>query len=173
MYLESANQLWQTIASIAEDEGLKLYDLERINANRLNITIDRLKGVAPSVEGEAVSGVTSEDCSRLCRRLMVFFQAEGPAHGLTSEPDLEVSSPGINRILRLPEHFLEAIGSRVKVVTRSEKNGPAGAAELPGYVIGELKSADTDGLLVIDEVSKNEYSLRLGDIKRANVEYHF
>lgn len=146
-FVEPHELLWTEVVGIADAEGLSLYDLERgggglrvfVEANKKaedksedaaeNITSD------PDVACEGQAGVTSGDCSRLCRRLMFFFSVEGARLGVGSEPSIEVSSPGINRRLRLPWHFRSALGKEVKVTGLAETSNTgvaSGAAALTG-----------------------------------------
>lgn len=131
-FVATHEELWREIASIAAEQGLVLYDAERINRDGLRIFVDRklstideaetAEGLREGEQGETVPRemVTSQDCYSLCRRLGVYFAVEGRRFGLPDDdPELEVSSPGINRHLRLPQHFVEAVGRRIKVVFAS------------------------------------------------------
>ncbi|MCC6954976.1 MAG: hypothetical protein IT290_12735 [Deltaproteobacteria bacterium] len=181
-FVEIENRLWKEIASIASDEGLMLYDLERVGGSILRVTADRPRGVeriaanGDVTEGEEPStlrpGITSGECTRLCRRLMVYFLAEGPNFGLITEPEIEVSSPGINRTLRLKDHFVGAIGERVKVISREVRD--ATGKEVPSrFYVGELREVSDDQIALHDEQSRSDVQVPLGSIKRANVEYQF
>ena len=81
---------------------------------------------------------------------------------------LEVSSPGVNRRLRLPQHFPGAVGERVRVKFRSEGN-------VYRVVTGVLFAVDGDVLFVNDEQSKQKEPIRvsLSDIKEARVDFKF
>ncbi len=171
MFVDTSNPLWTTLSSIAEDEGLKLYDAE-LSGPTLRIYIDK----APAANSEAESSetpterVNSGDCSRFCRRLMIFFAAEGAKFGVGTEPEIEVSSPGVNRGLRLPLHYAEAVGKRVRIV-----GTPASAesVEKSGAVIGELKSSLEDSVTLIEEKTNKEFVFPLRSIKRAHVDFKF
>ena len=163
-YLEQKDALWQAISSIAHDEDLLLYDVEKMGPAGLRVTIDK-HSEEPRGE-QPREGVRSEDCTKLCRRLMVYFAVEGPNFGLSLEPQIEVASPGVNRELRLPEHFLGALGERVKVV-------PNAAQASEGPVVGLLQSFDDDGVKVIDEKTNEERVMPLSNIKRARVDFQF
>ncbi len=62
-------------------------------------------------------GVSLQDCTRVSKHLSVFMDSEeGKRLGLSTEQwNLEVSSPGINRVLKRPEHFDNAVGERLSV----------------------------------------------------------
>lgn len=184
MFIERETEIWKQLAEVVSDEGFLIYDLERIGASGLRVTI---AANTSSTTDSAISedttlasqgSVTSLDCSRVCKRLLVFLAVEGPALGLKSEPQLEVSSPGVNRNLRSAEHFEGAVGERVKVVcvrsgedNRSEqataKNGS------PKEVLGVLENFVGERLSIRDELSKELVDLDLSNIKKARVDFHF
>lgn len=127
-----------------------------------------------AVDERSARGVTSGDCSRLCRRLMVVFRAEGRRYGVGEEPEIDVSSPGINRELRLPQHFAGAVGERVKIVFSEE----ALSGHRSPVLFGTLRTfnpetADGGEIVVEDEQSGELVSLSCHDVKRANVDYKF
>jgi ribosome maturation factor RimP len=167
-FVEKNDPLWVTLQEIVSDEGLLLYDIERFGSGQVRVFVTK----EGSVEGAATSdqaqgGVTSGDCSRVCRRLMVFFAAKGPDFGLVTEPELDVSSPGINRVLRLPEHFQGVIGERVKVISRP------GAGDSGRSVVGVVCSFDGTTVRLKEEGSGVEVAFPLGEVKRASVEFSF
>ena len=110
-FVEEDSALWKAVAGIVEDEGLEIYDLEYSPGGKLRVFIEGQADLAEAGQG----GVKSDDCSRILRRLLVFFSVEGPRLGLREEPQIEVSSPGVNRRLRLQRHFIAACGERVKM----------------------------------------------------------
>ena len=163
-YLLKSETLWSETAAIAEDEGLRLYDIERYGAGALRIYVETL---APDQK------TSSKDCTKLCRRLMSFFLVEGARLGVGTEPELEVSSPGVNRHLRLPEHFKSAVGERVKVGVRGELKEDTGEAIKVGGLLGRLESATDEEVLVSDERTKRNWQVPFEQIARANVEFKF
>ena len=58
------------------------------------------------------TGVTSEDCVVVARALQAWFPTAAPQETVES---LEVSSPGIERPIRWPEHWRRYVGSRVRI----------------------------------------------------------
>ena len=117
-------------------------------------------------------GVTSRDCSRLVRHLVVFFSAQGREYGLANEPEIEVSSPGINRHLRLESHFAEAVGERVRILVRHADND-ANDSALPGSITGSLQQFADQELIVIDELTKDERRLPFAQVKKARIDFEF
>lgn len=171
-YLTPDHPLWREVASIAQDEGLELYDLERSGGGSLRVYVD--KPLQSGVGAENAGHVTSEDTTKLCRRLMVFFLAEGEGFGLGTEPNLEVSSPGVNRSLRLREHFLRSIGERVRVTFAGASALTAVENPVAGSVaVGTLQGVDGDVATILDESAKAPLCFELGQVKRANVDFKF
>lgn len=163
-FLDEDNTLWQALKGIAADEGLSVYDIERVADNSLRIFVEkaeRFSGQESNLENHRAR-VSSEDCARLCRRLMLYFQVQGASFGL-SEPEIEVSSPGINRRLRLNWHFLFAKGERVKIVSKQENP----------VRIGILELVDDNSLTVSDEKTLAKTKISFPEIKSANVEFKF
>ena len=120
------------IGPLVEAAGLELVDVafER-EANRrvLRVTIDR--------EGGVDLDTIAEMSERISRRLDVEGFSSGPYA-------LEVSSPGIERPLRRPEHFRRAVGRRVRVKTIAPLEGARNH-------VGELLGADDEAILVATE----------------------
>jgi len=103
--------------------GFELVDVEHRDG-LLRVTVDRPGGVdldAVDAASRLVSAVLDE------------------ADPLPSPYTLEVSSPGIERALRTPQHFIRFVGSTVSLRTRVE-----GAFR----TIGTLESADESGIVV-------------------------
>ena len=73
---------------------------------------------------------------------------------------LEISSPGIDRPLRTPEHFERFAGERVQVVCQSPVNG---RSRWSGTLLGYR-----EGCVLVD-VDGEEVALELANVKRANV----
>lgn len=170
-FVEKNDPLWVTLQEIVVDEGLLLYDIERFGSGQVRVFVTKEGSADPSGEvatsDQAQGGVTSGDCSRVCRRLMVFLAAKGPDFGLTTEPELDVSSPGINRVLRLPEHFQGVIGERVKVISRP------GVGDGGRSVVGVVCSFDGTTVRLKEEGSGAEVAFPLAEVKRASVEFSF
>jgi ribosome maturation factor RimP len=65
-------------------------------------------------------GPNVDDLSRVSRQLGDLLDAQDTIDGAYN---LEVSSPGINRPLRKPEHFLRFVGKRIRIRTRDLIDG--------------------------------------------------
>ncbi len=102
-------------------------------------------------------GVGLDDCSKVSNQVSALLDVEDPIPG---HYVLEVSSPGLNRILRTAEHFRQFTGKRVKV--RMER-----AVDGRKRFIGQLLGLDEEQVLV--EMADQEYRLPIEDIKRARL----
>ena len=105
---------------------LYLYDVE-LAGRTLRVTVDRDGGV----DLDTLSDVTRAVSSAL--------DEHDPVPG--GRYTLEVSSPGVERPLRRPEHFEWAVGSRVTVKTRPDAEGER-------RVEGQLVDVDDGGVTV-------------------------
>ncbi len=109
---DMADQIRQLLDPILESLGLSLWDLELQKHGPkwlLRIFIDREE-----------SGVTLSDCESVSRDLSAALDVEDIIpHAYT----LEVSSPGLDRTLTTPGHFVRFTGSTIKVKTYQQING--------------------------------------------------
>lgn len=151
-FVDPDGPLWNFIKDIAEDESLTVYDISRPRNDLLRIFIDKVE--ADKLKG---SNITVDDCTNVCRRLMHAFAVEGSALGVGESPELEVSSPGLDRFLRLDSHFKSAVGSSAKVWIDNK------------VVTGNI-NAVTDSAIVFKENSKEEFDeYPFSQIKKAQL----
>ena len=106
--------LQQTIDDTVRSLGYELVELERSAGGLLRVTIDW-----PWVAGQVEQAVTVEDCERVTRQLQYVLEVEGVDY-----QRLEVSSPGIDRLLRHAQDFERFEGELVDLVLKA----PIGAA---------------------------------------------
>ena len=92
-------------------EGLGCAFVEAVWAGGglLRVTIDRAPSDGP---------VTVEDCERVTRQLQYVLEVEGVDY-----QRLEVSSPGLDRLIRKPEDFVRFAGQAVDVTLRAPFQG--------------------------------------------------
>jgi ribosome maturation factor RimP len=96
--------------------GYELVDVERALRGLLRVTIDRLPGkVYPSGEGEFI---TVDDCELVTRQLQYALEVDGVAY-----ERLEVSSPGLDRLLNTPAQLLRFVGQEVSVTLKQPFQG--------------------------------------------------
>lgn len=174
-FLAQTDELWIELARLARDEGLSLYDVERFGDNGLRVVLTRATAVSNSEEevetGNSNRGVTSQDCSRFCRKLVVHLSVEGPKFGLGAEPQLEVSSPGINRNLRLVQHFTEAVGERVKIVSESSNLAPDDKKSCS--VVGKLEQFADGVLTICEDETSEQIVIPVTEVRKARVDFRF
>jgi ribosome maturation factor RimP len=134
------------IRPVIEGSGLELVDVafRRESGRRvLRVVVDR--------EGGVDVDTIAELAEKVSRRLDVEGFAPGPYA-------LEVSSPGIERSLKLPRDFARRVGDNVKVKTTTPIEGRTN-------ITGELVSADDDGIAVA--AAGGELRVRYADIASA------
>jgi len=131
----------------------ELVDVEFAHDGRggvLRVFIDR-----PA--GDAAPGVTVEDCARVSYAISEVLEAQDPIKGRYT---LEVSSPGLDRVLRTRAHFERFAGARVSVELKLPQDGRR-------RFTGMLRSVG-DAAIVVD-VDGREYNLPLQRIQRARL----
>lgn len=148
-------QVWNLAEPVAREFGCEILDIEFAGAAQnqvLRIYLD-----CPDKPG----GVTLEDCQGVSRRLGDVLEAHEAVAGRYM---LEVSSPGVNRRLRLPEHFQRSLEEQVHIRLRRDR-------EDRRNFTGTLVEAD-DEQVVLD-CDGERTSFNYVEIDRANVEYQF
>jgi ribosome maturation factor RimP len=143
---KSLSEIRKIAEEVTAREGCFLYDLEMTgsgNGRVLRVTIEK------EVEG----GVTIEDCSKVSRGLNeVLDAAEDVVPG--GQYNLEVSSPGLERVLKEPRHYDRAIGQRISVKSFQpllEFNDHIQDLGKAKQITGRLLSFDDKGLKVAYE----------------------
>lgn len=145
----TSNDVERVAAPICAAAGLELVDVEFRSGNVV-ITLDRPGGV----DLDAL-GAFSRELSGAIDRAEV---------GPSGRYELEVSSPGLERRLRRPEHFQRFVGSDVAVKT---KPGVAGERRIEGRIV----AADERSVTVApagDASPDAARTLRYDDIERAH-----
>lgn len=90
---------------------------------------------APDDGTRAFDGIGVEDCEKVSRELSALLDVEDP---IEVAYQLEVSSPGADRILRTQAHYLRHVGQRVHVELLAPREGRR-------RYTGELTRADDEG----------------------------
>ncbi len=136
-----------TVASL----GLDLYDLEHAGGS-LRVLVDRRGGV----DFEAITAASRA----LSRALDV-------ADPIAEHYTLEVSSPGLERPLRRPEHFVAATGAAVAIKTKPGVEGER-------RIAGTLTAVDPDAATATIALDGGgERTVRLDDIERARTTFEW
>lgn len=137
-----------TVASF----GLELVDFDLSNrARMLRLFIDR-PGSQP---GDPLSGVTVEDCERVTRQLQRVLPVEGIEYDR-----LEVSSPGLDRVVKRPAEFARFVGLELEARLRLPRDG---RRRFTGRIAGcddTSVALDCDGIV---------HTFALADVERARL----
>lgn len=95
--------VWAYIEPTVKELGVMIYDIEYVKEGTswyLRIYIDK------------ENGISIEDCEKVSRAIDPLLDE---LNVIKSQYSLEVSSPGIERVLRRNEHFNKYIGEKVEV----------------------------------------------------------
>lgn len=136
-------------AVIAEEEGLKLFDLtlaRRKNVWDIRAVLDRLEGY-----------VTVGDCARVSRRLIARLELEDI---LAGDYKLEVSSPGLDRRLRDRADYERFKGQTAKLFLRG-----AAATEV---IVGRITEVNERSVKIARDEETGE--IPFDSIKKAVLE---
>lgn len=142
--LSLSDRVRQLVEPILAERGFDVFDVEH-KGNMVRVTVDREGGIDLDGLSDATRCV-SDEIDR---------------HDIL--PDrciLEVSSPGVERPLRTPEHFRRSVGTTVAVKT---KPGTEGDRRIEGVLL----AADDEGIVVADR------RLAYGDVERARTVFNW
>src|SRR5882724_7899634 len=129
--------------------GYELVDLE-YTSGRAHATV--------RIFIDGAEGVGLDDCAAVSREVSALLDVEDP---IPVAFTLEVSSPGFDRVLRTPEHFLRFMGSRVVVELRLPHDGRR-------RYTGTLKGASGQGISL--EVDRELIALSFAEIGKARLQ---
>ena len=123
---------------ICEREGYILYDIEFHDTKRiLTVFIDKKD-----------TGVDLSDCSNFSKGLNFLLDSEDP---ISTQYNLEVSSPGLERTLREDWHFKAQLGKKIKVVLTAKTDTVKELGKK--NFIGVLQKLDNENFYVMPEES--------------------
>lgn len=149
--MDTTSRVRDLVAPLIEEAGARLYDIEFVRGT-LRITVDSDGGV-----DMGTIGALTRDISRL-------LDETDPVAGSFT---LEVSSPGVERALRTPEHFERAVGQTVNIKTRSGVEGDR-------RVTGTLTMADESTITVQPDADASEArTLAYVDVERARTVFEW
>ena len=144
------DQLRELLAPVVAGLGYQLWELEylpRSGGGMLRLYID-------SADEQSAAGISLDDCERVSRGVSETLDAADPIPGHYT---LEVSSPGLDRVLRTPAHFARFVGDRVWMELKVARDG---RRRYTGQLMasdGEAVELNVDGAIVrvpIDEISR-------------------
>lgn len=148
----TVTRVWEIAAPLVADEGMEILEVEFRHEGRGHGRVLRLY-----VDKEG--GPSLDDLSRVSRQLSDLLDV----HEVLDGPyTLEVSSPGINRLLKTPAHFVRFVGKRIRVRTRDMVEGRRS-------FLGLLKEVRENSIVVVE--SSTEFQIPLSLIEKANYEH--
>ena len=132
--------------------------------------------MAPVVRADTVATGTPEepvgieDCQRVSHDLSALLDVdEGLAPLVDREYTLEVSSPGLDRVLRGDEDYRRFAGRLAKIVTSEPVQGQT---HFEGRLAGVEGTTGTDRVVLVAE-GRRTHRVPIGLIKRARLEVEF
>lgn len=146
------SDVFSRIKSIVESQNIDIYHIEYVKENNeyyLRVYIDK--------DG----GVNINDCVEISKKISAdYLDIEDP---IKDAYNLEVSSPGIERILYTDSHLERYIGSDINMKLKSLHLGHK-------KISGKLSEFDDENIVV---VSEETFSIPRGKIKRINLKGEF
>jgi len=149
-----ANKVAGLVAPMAEALGLEIYDID-YNGGILRVVLDTPPGQP--------AGVSLDDLSLITRQLGRELDHSDPVPGRYT---LEVTSPGLERTLRRPEHFAREVGKTINVRLHAPVNGSR-------RVQGLLVAANGGNVTVRDADTLADVELAIADIERARTVFEW
>jgi ribosome maturation factor RimP len=148
----TVSRIWEVATQIADGEGMEVVDVElRREGSRggrvLRLYLDKDGG--PNID----------ELGRVSRQLSELLDTQDIVEGSYT---LEVSSPGINRPLKKPEHFQRFIGKRVRVRTGDMIEGRRSFLGILNEVTGEKIKIEVEG---------KQYEIPFSMIEKSNYEH--
>jgi ribosome maturation factor RimP len=134
----------------------------------LRVTIDRPDRGVPERPEDAV-GI--EECQRVSHDLSALLDVEEDSLGeaaLGQHYTLEVSSPGLDRVLRHAADYRRFAGRLARIVTSAPLNGQSAFS---GRIVGVERNKDED--LVVLEEGRKTHRVPVASIKRGRLAVEF
>ncbi|MFP5320513.1 MAG: ribosome maturation factor RimP [Acidimicrobiia bacterium] len=141
--MATTDQVRELVAPLADEAGADVYDVT-FTGGKLVVALQR--------DG----GIDLETLTEVSRKLNVLLDEQDVVGGSYT---LEVTSPGLERTLRTPEHFAGAVGVEVTVRTKPDVEGER-------RVRGTVRAVDGDDVTIALE-DGGERTLDVADIERA------
>jgi ribosome maturation factor RimP len=103
------------------------------------------------------AGISVDDCERVSRDVAALLDVDDP---IPTAYTLEVSSPGFDRVLRMPGHFERFVDERIYVELQAPRAGRK-------RYTGILKTVSAAGIEM--EVDKQTVAVPFGEIAKARL----
>ena len=148
----------QELASFLHDNGYELYNIEFVKEGKdwfLRVYIDLANGE----EGKYIG---TDDCEKVSKYLSAKFDELDP---IEKNYYLEVSSPGLDRVLLKDKHYLQSIGKAVDISLYKAMDGKKSFS-------GTLKNFE-DGMITIVDAGDAEITFSKEQITKAKLKIIF
>lgn len=116
--------------------GYELVDLEVSGRGLMRVFIDQ------------AAGISIEDCERVSHQLTRVFAVENIDFGR-----LEISSPGLDRVLKKPADFVRFAGKKAQLKLRMALNGRKNFVGVLGALQAEVLQLEVEGVWIAIELS--------------------
>ena len=148
----TVTRVWEIATPVVAEARMEILDIEFRPEGRGGHRVLRLYL-------DKQGGPTLDDLTRVSRQLSDLLDLHTAIDGSYT---LEVSSPGVNRLLKRREHFARFIGKKVRVRTRE-------AIEGRRSFLGTLNEAREDAIVILQE--RRQFHIPFSAIERANYEH--
>lgn len=145
--MAKTDELHDVIAPLVSSMGLDLYDLE-MNRGILRVSLTK------------IGGINLDELTQANTAIGAKLDQLDP---FNSRYTLEVSSPGLERTLRTPQHFAQAVGESIKIRSLESANHDR---RLDGVII----TSDSESVTIEDE-NNNRHTVAFQDIERARTTF--
>ena len=146
------HKLTDMLRPAVEEAGVELLGIEFVSAGKhsiLRLFIDH------------ENGIDVDNCAEVSRQVGALLDVEDP---ISTEYNLEVSSPGLDRPLFSLTHYQEVVGETVNVRLSLPLNGRR-------KFKGILNTVENDLLIVT--VDNEEYELVFSNVDKGNLVHNF
>ncbi|MCX7544991.1 ribosome maturation factor RimP [Marinicella gelatinilytica] len=142
-------QLTEIIQPVVEDLGFVLWGIDYM---------PQKSGALLRVYIDHEQGISVDDCADCSREISAVMEVEDP---ISSAYVLEVSSPGLDRVLFDAEQFSQYLGDQAKVKLAQPVNG---SRKITGYI----KSVNQDEITLVNEAG--EYTFIMSNVMKARLQ---
>ena len=147
--MTAVDRVRDIVVPLVEAADLELYDLD-LAGGVLQVLVDR------------PGGADIGEVSRVARVISRALDEHDPIDGNYA---LEVSTPGLERPLRTPDHFSRSVGSSVKIKT---KPGTDGERRFEGTI-----TAADEASVTVQDSDGEPHTVRYDDVERARTTFEW
>ena len=145
-------RLTEMLESPIESLGFELWGIEFVRAGKHSTLRDFI---------DHANGITVENCAEVSHQVSSILDVEDP---ISTEYNLEVSSPGMDRLLFKPSQYEKYLGEQVSLTLRMAVNNRRKYKGVITRIEGEMLVLVVDG---------NEETVAFANIQQANLVPNF